>query len=283
MVDEGEQEAMTLAAPSTLFRSSVWLSLLKTFIYGAVILNAIYYIVLDVQNYLMLPPPPSLIEKLQDFSTTIDYGAWLIMMSVFYVQTRWIDLDRMGVRTGWLLGTSILVGALGLSFALYLYVLEYGYYDQFVAFPSSQVCPLASGEAYFLDEGQFYQLLTPDNCHALSRGEVLAHPVDGSLISVENRAGGSRLELVNLFNAVAWLVIVLLFQLRLVVEWKWPARTAFLRFMDVGKIVLYVILFGDAIYWLFYGPWVDSWDAFLWLFAFLALESGARERPEAPS
>lgn len=270
------KEVQTSAVPNPL-----WIRFLKVAIYSAVILNAVYYVILDIQNYLLLPAAPSFIDWLQNFSTTIDYGAWLLMMGVFFVQTRWIDPARLGPRTGWLLGISILVGALGLCFALYLYVLEYDYYEQFVPFPSTQVCSQVEQGAYFLDRFQFYQLLTAENCEALSRKEVLVHSVDGSLISSENREGGSWLAVVNIINGVSWLVVVLFFQMRLVVEWKRPDLTALLRFMDTVKIVLYVILFGNATYWLFYGPWVDAWDAFLWLFAFLALELRGRPRPKA--
>ena len=38
------------------------------------------------------------------------------------------------------------------------------------------------------------------------------------------------------------------------------------------KFVLYAILFVCAVYWGFEGDFVDFWDAFLWLFAFIFIE-----------
>jgi hypothetical protein len=35
---------------------------------------------------------------------------------------------------------------------------------------------------------------------------------------------------------------------------------------------LYLILLGDAIYWHIYGAFIDYWDAYLWLLAFVMID-----------
>jgi hypothetical protein len=46
----------------------------------------------------------------------------------------------------------------------------------------------------------------------------------------------------------------------------------FLRISNFSKSILYAILFFAAIYWGLNGDFVDFWDAFLWLVAFIFIE-----------
>ena len=46
----------------------------------------------------------------------------------------------------------------------------------------------------------------------------------------------------------------------------------FLRISNFGKFLLYAILFLAAVYWGIKGDFVDFWDAFLWLVAFVFIE-----------
>ena len=47
---------------------------------------------------------------------------------------------------------------------------------------------------------------------------------------------------------------------------------AALKFSNSAKFVLYTTLFLAAIYWGIKGDFVDFWDAFLWLVAFIFIE-----------
>ena len=47
------------------------------------------------------------------------------------------------------------------------------------------------------------------------------------------------------------------------------------RFVSISqliKVVLYAILFAAAVYWGLLGDFLDFWDAFLWLVAFVFIE-----------
>ena len=45
-----------------------------------------------------------------------------------------------------------------------------------------------------------------------------------------------------------------------------------LTLSTISKLILYSLLFLAAIYWGFEGDFVDFWDAFLWLVAFVFIE-----------
>ena len=45
-----------------------------------------------------------------------------------------------------------------------------------------------------------------------------------------------------------------------------------LRLSSVLKFITYAVLLGAAVYWGFAGNFIDFWDAFLWLVAFVFIE-----------
>jgi len=66
-------------------------------------------------------------------------------------------------------------------------------------------------------------------------------------------------------------VLVLEFDVRLQLKGAYSGRL--LRINQLIKLVLYSTLLAAAIYWWIDGDFLDFWDAFLWLFAFVFIES----------
>ena len=77
---------------------------------------------------------------------------------------------------------------------------------------------------------------------------------------------------VDVINAIVWLAVVLILELDVRLQEKGLYEGLVLRASGIGKVVLYSILFVAAVYWGFYGDFVDFWDAFLWLLAFFFIE-----------
>lgn len=258
-----------------------WVYPVKVFVYVAVVFNAAYYVYLDIQSALLVDPGSSLLAWGQTFYTTIDYAGWLLLVALFQLQKDSPESEPMKRGKVWALGGATLVGFFFLGLALYLNFLEVAYYDEYVPYPSEEVCMQQDEPQYFMDKEQIYQLVTPENCAALAAGSVLRHPIDFSLIEADNRIAGKRLEFVNVFNTAAWLALVLTFQIRLLIQRVRPSWDTALKWSDRAKAFFYLVLFASAIYWFYGGTWVDAWDAFLWLFAFLTLEVTAPEEDEA--
>jgi len=73
-------------------------------------------------------------------------------------------------------------------------------------------------------------------------------------------------------NAGTWLIIVVLLEAEVWMQLK-DMLTA--RLMSVSKYLkgfFYLLLFLCAAYWGFEGSFLDFWDAFLWLVAFIFIE-----------
>ncbi len=81
-----------------------------------------------------------------------------------------------------------------------------------------------------------------------------------------------NLAMVDIVNAADWLVIVVLLETEVLLQ-LWDRLTdRLIRVFKYLKTVLYGILFGAAAYWGVLGDFLDFWDAFLWLVAFIFIE-----------
>ena len=252
--------------------ASSWRNWIRFVIYLALVLNTFYYFYLDGVTYSVLLAGAPLIQHIQTFATTIDYGGWLFLMAAFQLQTYWEDQSEISRKQVSGLVVLIVAGAAALFLALYLFVLDYYFYDHFAPYPSGEVCERVNGETYWLDDWQLYEELTSENCVALSQTEVYMHALEPTLVSAQNLEEGIELAVIEVINALVWIILVGLVQFGLLAERVWPQRTLLLRVLGRIKLLFYGVLLVDALYWLVYGLWVDAWDAFLWLFAVMAVQ-----------
>ena len=82
---------------------------------------------------------------------------------------------------------------------------------------------------------------------------------------------------VDVINAAVWLLVVLVLETDVRLQEKNRFEGLALRASNITKVILYAILFVAAVYWGFYGDFVDFWDAFLWLLAFFFIEMNVVE------
>ena len=77
-----------------------------------------------------------------------------------------------------------------------------------------------------------------------------------------------KLAWVDVINSGTWILVVALLEIDVWLHEKNRLSGTIEDFSKLGKVVLYSVLLGAAIYWGIAGPFLDFWDAFLWLFAF---------------
>src|SRR5690606_10631510 len=82
----------------------------------------------------------------------------------------------------------------------------------------------------------------------------------------------TRLAWVDVINSGVWLLVVLLLEIDVRLQQRDQFEGLALRLSNMSKYVLYSILLLAAIYWGIKGDFIDFWDAFLWLVAFVFIE-----------
>ena len=76
----------------------------------------------------------------------------------------------------------------------------------------------------------------------------------------------------DVINSGVWLLVVMVLEVDVYLQEANRLEGRILRVSNASKFVLYTLLLFAAIYWGVKGDFVDFWDAFLWLVAFVFIE-----------
>ncbi len=216
----------------------------------------------------------ALTDIIEGFPATIDTAAWVVLLLMFELETCVLADRHFTKPVIWTLH--------GLRTACYVFIVyaAYGYLSKLIflygATPVagvSELCALADGNwAYAVDFDE-YVTVTAANCGSFSTADSFMQ-LPG-MLAVVDRAGLVdiiRLAWVDVINSNVWLLVVLVLELDVRLQERQKLEGVILRVSNVSKFVLYTILFLAAVYWGVKGDFVDFWDAFLWLVAFIFIE-----------
>jgi hypothetical protein len=244
----------------------------KVVIFWTLMINLFYYLYEDVTAYLYLASESTIFDVLEAFAVSIDYVAWMVLIVLFEMETSAEAKDRLTERRKWVIG--------GLTTACYV-VLVYAGYGYAVALSDSyQFEPIESKPACYFANTNFAYVnlqarpieLTHLNCGDFAGKEIFKSPTDNLIATEVNLVALQKLGWVDVFNASAWLLVVLLFQLEVSLERANKLTKRKLISVMTWKGAAYLVLMGCAIYWTAYSAFIDFWDAWLWLVAFILID-----------
>jgi len=215
-----------------------------------------------------------LADVIEAFAATIDTAAWVVLLLMFELETYVLSDDRF---------TPVLTRSLhGLRTISYLFIVYafYGYLSKLLflvgAAPLAGVsdpCALVDGTWSYAVDLDEYVVLTVANCSGFpATSNLLQLPGLDVVVDPAGLTGIVRLAWTDVINSAVWLLIVLVLEIDVRLQERGMLEGLFLRISNLGKLVLYAILFLAAVYWGVKGDFVDFWDAFLWLVAFVFIE-----------
>jgi hypothetical protein len=193
---------------------------------------------------------------------------------MFELETYALDDDQFTRTTTWLLHGLRAICYAFIVYAFYGYIANLAFVVDTVPMAGvNDVCALLPGEwswATTLDE---YAQITAANCASWSDVGTFVQFRD--LPAIVDPAGLTdiiRLAWVDVINAAVWLLVVLVLEIDVRLQEHNRFEGLALMLSGAAKFVLYGILFLAAVYWGIKGDFVDFWDAFLWLVAFVFIE-----------
>jgi len=208
------------------------------------------------------------------FAATVDTAAWVVLLLMFELETFILDDRHFTRRVTWTLH--------GLRAACYLVIIDAftGYVSKLVFLTGSvplagvtDLCTLVDGTWAYAVGFDEYELLTAENCTAMSAASAFFR--FPGLSAAVDQAGLTeivRLAWTDVINAGVWLLVVVVLEIDVFMQERDKLEGLFLSLSNAFKYVLYATLLGCAIYWTVKGDFVDSWDAYLWLGAFVFIE-----------
>ncbi len=213
-------------------------------------------------------------DVIEGFAASIDTAAWVVLLLMFELETYVLDDDKFTKRTTWTLHGLRAFSYAFIVYAFYGYVAKLTFLFGATPLPDvSNLCGLVAGQwayAVTLDE---YEVLTAANCASMSSAAAF-HQLPGMTAVVDSRGLTDiiRLAWVDVINSAVWLLVVLVLEIDVRLQEANKLEGSILRVSTASKLVLYTVLLFAAIYWGVKGDFVDFWDAFLWLVAFVFIE-----------
>lgn len=206
------------------------------------------------------------------FSATVDTLAWVILLLLFELETAVIPDSKLRGSLKWFLSAIRAVCYFFISYSFYGYIVKYGIVTDLQAFSIADVCSLVGTDFTYVSSLDDYLPLTPDVCVTM-QGQPLQQLFGTQIIGTQQQlALAKSLAITDVINAGNWLIIVAFLETEVWLQLRGLLTSGLLRISKLIKTVLYTVLLGCAIYWWIDGDFLDFWDAFLWLFAFVFIE-----------
>ncbi len=206
------------------------------------------------------------------YSATIDTAAWVVLLLIFEFETAIIPDEKLKGRLSWFLLAIKSLCYFFIVYAFYGYISKYLVITDLAPFNVADICSLVGTDWNYVLRLDEYPPIDAAACATLQGQELLQ--VSGTeIIGTREVLDSARgLTVIDIINAGTWLVIVALLQLEVLLQ---LGNLLTDRMLNIGKYlkgVLYSILFVAAAYWGVEGTFLDFWDAFLWLVAFIFIE-----------
>ena len=209
---------------------------------------------------------------IEAYSATIDTVAWVVLLLVFELETAIIPDHLLKGGLKWILKGLAGVCYFFIIYSFYGYVYKYGVVTDLVPFVMDDVCSLVGTNFTYVLSLDEYIPLDQAVCTAMN-GLPVMQIVGTEIIAVEPALGDAiALAVVDVVNAGDWLIIVALLEIEVFMQLKDRLTDKMMFVSKYIKSFFYLILLFCAIYWGVKGSFLDFWDAFLWLVAFVFIE-----------
>ena len=214
------------------------------------------------------------LDIIEAYSATIDTLAWVILLLMFELETWVLEDEQFTRRIAWSLHGLRALCYVFIVYAFYGYLANLWFVMDVAPLAGvSNLCQLAADSWSYVATLDEYAAITAANCSSWSEASSFLRLRDLPL--VVDQAGHVdvvRLAWVDVINSAVWLLVVLVLEIDVRLQERNRFEGLALRASNVSKVVLYTTLLLAAIYWGLKGDFVDFWDAFLWLVAFVFIE-----------
>lgn len=215
--------------------------------------------------------PNDLIEA---FAATIDTAAWVVLLLMFELETYVLDDAHFTSKITWSLHALRLICYGFILYAFYGYIANLTFLLGASPLVNvSSLCSLVADQWVYATSLDQYAEITAANCESFSSANTYYHFEDMlAVIDAYGLQAIRKLAWVDVINAAVWLLVVMILEIDVRLQERNRFEGLALRISSAFKVILYSLLLIAAIYWAVAGDFVDFWDAFLWLVAFVFIE-----------
>lgn len=250
-----------------------WFQIFKYLIYGLLAFDVYLFFVEEFSaTSFRFAEGLNLSEVIVAYSGTIDTAAWVILLIVFELETYVIDDDKLVGVLKWSLNFLAMLCYSIIVYSFYAYIQKYIWTLEIEQLVSVTDTCNHIGQSWLLELDHFVEI-TADNCASLTSSIEFYGIADQHIITdLESLELTKNLALTDVLNSAAWLLVVLVLEVDVWLQLKHKLKGGIFLANKIIKFLAYLLLLLAAIYWGFTGQFLDFWDAFLWIVAFLFIE-----------
>ncbi len=226
-------------------------------------------------------------DVIEGFAATIDTSAWLLLLLMFELETAVLADHHFTKKV-----TISLYGLRAVCYGFIVYAF-YGYVSKLIYISGisatmriDDLCSLAGQSWTFAIDLDEYAAITADRCRGFPVADhYFKFPNASAIVDSLGLTEIRRLAWVDVINSGVWLLVVAVLEIDVWLQERSLLLGKALAASRVSKFSLYAMLLLAAIYWGVKGDFVDFWDAFLWLVAFVFIELNIfewRQESEGP-
>ena len=223
---------------------------------------------------LLYPDGVGILDVVGAYAATIDTAAWVLLLLMFELETHVLEDHHFSNPVNW-----VLKGLRAIAYVVIVFAFA-GYIETLLSVHDvapmsgvSNLCTLVADGWSWSTTLEEYTLLTAANCATFSDAASFLRFNDArAVVDAGGLAAIQGLAWIDVINAGVWLLVVLVLEIDVWLQERQRYEGLLLHTSMGIKFVLYGVLFFAAVYWGIRGDFVDFWDAFLWLVAFVFIE-----------
>lgn len=258
----------------TISRETLF-QLFKYTVYILLTMNVYWFFAEEfAANKLLYPDGVALGDIYDAYTAAIDTAAWVVLLLMFELETCILEDRHFTRRVTWSLHIlrAICYALIVRMFFGYIQSLM-SILDVSVIAGVSNLCTLVSDGWSYSHDIEEYTALTAENCRVFSDASSFLQFHDArAVVDATGHDAIVGLAWIDVINSAVWLLVVLVLEVDVRLQEHNRYEGLAYRISTILKFILYATLLYAAIYWGLRGDFVDFWDAFLWLVAFVFIE-----------
>lgn len=252
--------------------------IIKWTVYSLLLLNFFYYFFEEM--YIAshtLRQGGTFLQWTEEFATSIDELGWFGLLFMFELETYALSDETLEKRpVVWSIHGLRLFCYLMLAHTVLARVTTVQDFEAVIQDISvTNLCQVADQEISF-GENYRYEIIDQSNCKELSTDDTFYYLDPSVITDTDGYALEKKHVWVDLNDAVVWLLVVWAIELAVWLQNRSIAGGRLMLTTHAAKI-FYAVLFMHAAWWGYTGHWIYSWDQFLWIAGFWAIENNLSE------
>ncbi|MGI9235652.1 MAG: hypothetical protein ACR2RD_18625 [Woeseiaceae bacterium] len=252
---------------------------IKWIVYSLLLINWGFYIYEDWNRAMhTLDTSSTLLAWAQEFATSIDESAWFILLFMFELETYILDdRDWKGWVANTIHGVRLLCFIM-IAHTVFAYAVSVKDYEPTVVVEdATSLCDLVGQELSFVYNLE-YTAITKETCGDLSdETRFYRVGIDPVVSTIDGLNLERDLAWADLVEVVAWLLIILAIEIVVRLQEHRVTGGLVISAANSLKLFLYFVLFILATYWAWLSHWLYTWDTFVWIAGFSAIDMNISE------